>query len=319
VATLAAEGFTPRFDDVAPDDAPRIGRLAEELRAETPVDPPWLVPGMIYLGGTTELNGREKSGKGFFESYLLGALERDDPTVLGNSTIGPVRSLIYTEEPVQSLKEKFDLFDLKRAMVVYHWELAHLPWDQVILWLVDNAVRLECKMIFVDNISAATNTQDEAGVELSNKVRPLSAKAKELELAILFDRHQRKAPGKVEDLSRGSTSLAGAVDNIVALQKDGQGRERKLTSWGRLMACNWERQIELTEDWTNYNLLEGDYRQRMLMQQGAWTAKAFAKVINTTEDTAHAYLSEHPLVEKRERAADKGAHLYLVNQPPEIS
>lgn len=297
----------------------KVGRLAQFVRDNVPPDPPWLVPGMIAPGSVTELNGREKSGKGFFENYLIGALEREGETILGPSAHGPARTLIYTEEPEQSLKEKFDLFDISQAMVVYQWELGHLPWTEVVPWLTENAVRLECKLIFIDNISAATQTTDEFGVELANKMRPLASKAKELDLAVLYDRHQRKQGGKVEDLSRGSTSLAGAVDVIVAMQKDGKGRERKLTSWGRLMATNWEKQVELHEDWTGYTLLDGDYRQRRLFERDEWTAREFGQVIQVSDDTARSYLDESPYTTEHPGAGKHGATLYTVIRPPELS
>jgi hypothetical protein len=265
------------------------------------------------------LSGREKAGKGYLEAYLLGCLERGDTTILGPSSVGAQRALIYTEEPVQSLKEKYDLFDVSKAMVVYQWELAHLPWAEVVAWLVENAERLGCGIIMIDNISDATGTSEESGKELANHLRPLSNKAKESGLAILIDHHMRKTGGRIEDLIRGSTAVGALVDVIVGLEKDGRGRERKLTSWGRLWATNWEKQVELSEDKTTYNLLDGDFRQRILVSRDMWTAKDYAKAINATEETAHTYLSEHPLVEKRERAAENGAHLYIVTRPPDLS
>jgi hypothetical protein len=307
---------SPDATEQAPEA--QIGRLAEVLRADTPESPPWLVPNVLALGQITELNGREKAGKGYFESYLLGQLERGESTCFGISDISQARTLIYTEEPVQSLKEKYDLFDLKSAMVVYHWELAHLGWEEVVEWLASNAVRLGCSVIFIDNISAAMHVEDEAGTELQRRFRPLSNKSKEHELAILYDRHHRKAGGNVEDLARGSTGLGGAVDQIIALQKVGKGRERKLTSWGRLMATNWEKQVELSEDFKSYELLAGDYRQRTLFEKPEWTAKEFAASINVHEDTARPYLQDHPNVDHRPRAGKNGADLYIVNKPPEL-
>lgn len=297
-----------------------IGRTARVIRESTPEEPPWLVPGMLALGSVTELNGREKVGKGYFLAYLLGSLERNEATVLGPGPGEPVRTLIFTEEPTQSLKEKFDLFDISDAMVVYQWELAGRPWHEVIEWLVQNAVRLECQLIFIDNISAATGVTDEAGVELARKVEPLGAKAKEHGLAVLYDRHQRKAPGRVEDLSRGSTALAGAVDVIVAMTKgDTRGtRERTLTSWGRLWATNWVKQVELSEDKTVYHALEGDWKERHLFDREEWTAKEFAAVIGATDDTARDFLETHPNVESRRGAGPRGATLYTVSRPPSL-
>jgi hypothetical protein len=297
----------------------KIGRTAKYIREHVPAEPPWLVPGMIALGSTTEFNGREKIGKGYFLHYLVGALEKGESTVLGPAAAEPVRTLIFTEEPEQSLKEKFDLFDISNAMVVYQWELGAKDWLEIVDFLVQSARQIGAQMIYVDNISAATKTQDEAGMELARKMEPLAQKAKEYNLAVLYDRHQRKAAGKVEDAMRGSTALAGAVDIIVAMTRAETGsRERTLTSWGRLWDTNWQKQIELMEDQTGYNVLEGDWRTRILLERDAWTAKEFGARINKTDDTARQYLRDHPNVEVQPGAGQYGADLYVISKPPSL-
>lgn len=307
----------PSPDAVVEAPVAQIGRLARVIRETTPEEPDWLVPGIIAPGQITELNGREKVGKGYLLHYLIAAMEHGEGTFRG-----PTRSattLIYTEEPVQALKEKFDLFDINDAMVVYQWELSHLPWLEVVEWLVQNAVRLGAGVIFIDNVSAATQTQDEAGVELARKIEPLAAKAKEHDLAVLYDRHQRKAQGRIEDVSRGSTSLAGAVDVIVAMQKsDSTTRERTLTSWGRLWGHNWTAQIELTEDHRDYVALEGDYKTRVLLERDEWTAQEYADAIGKSRDTARDYLEQHPNVEKHAGRGKHGADLFRVVRPPSV-
>jgi hypothetical protein len=307
----------------APPEAqpPRVGRTAQEVRDDTPAEPLWLVPGMLARGSVTELNGREKIGKGYWNHYLIGALEHGEATVLGPPPAeGKVRTLIFTEEPVQALKEKFDLFDISNAMVVYHWETAMLglTWEQTAVWLVEQAVKLECALIFVDNISAATGVLDEAGVELARKVEPLTKQAKQHDLAVLYDRHQRKTKGAVEDVSRGGTGLAGAVDVIVAMQKgEGrQSRERQLTSWGRLWASNWTKQVELMEDHSGYVALDGDYRTRILLERDEWTAPDFAKAVGISDDTARTYLENHPNVEESGKLGR--ATRYAVTRPPSL-
>jgi hypothetical protein len=298
--------------DAIDNSAPSIGRTAKTIREETPENPDWLIPGMIALGTTTEVNGREKSGKGYFINYLLGALEREEPTMFGESVLDrPSIAVIYTEEPSQSLKEKFDRFDISYALVIYHWELSGLDWLEVCEYLVTEADRVHADLIFVDNISAATKTEDENGVEMARKVEPLTAKAKEHKLAVLYDRHQRKTDGKVRDKMRGGTALAGAVDVIVAME-EGPERKRKLTSWGRLWSTNWEKDIELTEDHDDY-VEAGDYRESKLRERELWTAKEFAEAVNCTKDTAATYLKNHGAVSLAEGRGANGATLYRVH------
>src|ERR1044072_2336495 len=107
---------------------PTIGRTALALRESTPAEPEWLLPGMLGRGMGTEGNRREKIGKGWFEAYLVGRMERGEDTLFGPSHEGGTRTLLYTEEPEVSLVQKFDSFDIREAFVVYQWELAKLTW-----------------------------------------------------------------------------------------------------------------------------------------------------------------------------------------------
>lgn len=294
-----------------------VGRTFKELRDHEPEKTPWLVPGMLSVGSTTELNGREKAGKGYFVAHLVASLEKDAESVLGTSSVGPVRTMYYTEEPPSALKEKGDRFGIENAFVVYHWELDG-PWFERVPRLVEHALEQKCGMLFVDNISRATGTEDEAGVELARKIEPLAMMARQYELTVLYDRHQRKSGGKTEDLSRGSTALAGSIDNIVAMEKRGRAgsRERKLTSWGRLWESSWEAHVELDEENWTYRKLEGDFKQRLLLERDFWTVKDFAKAIKQSEDSARSYLQESPLVEEDGR--DGKAVVYSVHKPPSL-
>lgn len=309
----------PARDDEVEAVAPTIGRTALELRNSTPPEPDWLIPGMLGLGLTTELNGREKIGKGWFEAYLIGRLEHDEATLFGPGRSGPTRTLYYTEEPETSLVQKFEAFDIRTAFVVYQWELAKLGWQATVDWLIEHALELQTDLVFIDNISKATGTEDEAGVELARKVEPLAAKAKEHHLAVLFDRHQRKTAGKIEDLSRGGTALAGAVDQIVAMTK-GTERERKLDSWGRLWGHLWSKTVELAEDHSDYvDLGEGDWRNARLLERDEWTVAEFAEVLRQSNESARTFLEGSPLVMKR-RTKRGNAHVYDVikETPPAL-
>lgn len=273
-----------------------IGRTARELIESTPEDPDWLIPGLLAPGTVTELNAREKAGKGWFINYLIGALERNERTVFGESRA--TKSLVFTEEPHQPLREKFETFGVNDAYVVFHWEMGQRQWPDTVKWLTEFMSTNDHELLFIDNISAATRTQDEGGVELARKVEPLVMSAKEHNFAVLFDRHQRKAGGKIEDLSRGTTSLAGAVDSIVAMEKD-EGRVRKLSSRGRLFAHNWVKHVELTADHKGYREIIGDLKTQTLFDRQEWTAPEFADAIGRGVDTARDWLNECPYVERQ--------------------
>lgn len=303
---------------VAAAPTPTVGRTARSLRDSTPPEPDWLIPGILGLGMATEINGREKIGKGWFETYLLGRLEHGLETLFGPTTQA-APALIYTEEPEYSLREKMEAFDVEQGFIVYHWELAMLTWTQKVDWLSRAAIEKGARVLFVDNISAATGVEDENGVALARAVEPLTQKAKEHEFALLYDRHQRKSGGQVEDLSRGGTALAGAVDQIVAMQKQ-SGNERRLKSWGRLWGHNWERTVELDEEHRDFaDLGNSDWKLERLQTRTEWTAAEFAEAINASADTARAYLDGSDHVERRHERRGK-AYVYDVKQdtPPSL-
>lgn len=309
-------------DAAAVEAAPTItvGRTARALRDTTQPEPDWLIPGILGLGMCTELNGREKIGKGWFEAYLLGRLEHEAPSFFGPGNVsGPSSALIYTEEPEYSLREKLEAFDIEQAFIIYHWELAMMGWSQKVDWLAKASLDKGAKVLFIDNISSATGVEDENGVALARAVEPLTQKAKEHSIALLYDRHQRKSSGQVEDLSRGGTALAGAVDQIVAMMK-GAGNERKLTSWGRLWHHNWERTIELSEDHKDFeDLGNSDWRLDRLLTRDEWTAAEFGEAISMSADAARIYLEGCEQVERRKERRGR-AFVYDVKRdtPPRL-
>lgn len=313
----------PLIPDAAAVEAaptPTVGRTARSLRDTTPAEPDWLIPGILGLGMATELNGREKIGKGWFETYLLGRLEHGEPTFFGPGKIERATALIYTEEPEYSLREKMEAFDIEQSFIIYHWELAMMTWTQKVDWLAKAAIEKGAQVLFIDNISSATGVDDENGVALARSVEPLTQKAKEFELALLYDRHQRKSGGQVEDLSRGGTALAGAVDQIVAMLK-ADGNERKLKSWGRLWEHNWDRTVELTEDHRDFaDLGTADWRLTRLLERDDWTAAEFGERLKQSVDSARSYLegSEH-VIRRSERRGK--AYVYDVKHdaaPPAL-
>jgi AAA domain len=269
-----------------------------------------------------EAAAREKTGKGTFVMYLLGKLERREPTVFGPAASDKVTALIYTEEPEDSLHDKLKSFGLERATVVFHWELRSLSWKDVAKWLVAKAVRQGHGLLFVDNISRATGTEEEAGTELARKAEQLSDLAQEHGLAVLIDHHHPKSGGKLEDRSRGGTALAGACENNVELERKGdwESRERHLSSRGRVSATIWSTTLELSADGTDYTEATGeDFKVRVLREREKWTAEDFGEAIGRDVSTARKWLNDSPLVSREEgRRGGRGgsaAVIYRVTAP----
>lgn len=230
------------------------GRLASQLLAETPEVPDWLVPGVVARGWTVKVAAREKTGKGTLIFHLMGSLERGESTVFGPAPAAAITSVIYTEEPADSIREKIAHARMDRSRIIYGWELAGQEWKAKANYLVWAARQEGHALLFIDNVSRATGVEEEAGVELARAVEYLSEQAKAADLTVIVDHHHRKAAGKLEDKSRGGTALSGAVENNIEIERvgDWQSRVRKLSSRGRVSATIWERTIALSQDSTGY-------------------------------------------------------------------
>ena len=258
VEPLVAELFWEQVDAMTEqaEEAKRAlpGRTAGELLASSPEEPNWLVPGLLAPGWTIKLAGREKLGKGTLAFYLLGRLERGEPTVFGAEPERPVTALVLSEEPEESVREKLDAFGIRRARIVFGYELAGLPWEEKIEALVQTAVAEGHGIVFVDNISRATGVEDESGPELARAVEKLADRIRAAGLAGIVDHHHKKGEARLEDKSRGNTALAGAMDVNVELERVGgwTSRRRKVSARGRLRSTIWQRGIELSEDGRDY-------------------------------------------------------------------
>lgn len=302
------------------DPSQAIGRSSKDLRASPRGQVDWLVPGFAAVGWTVLVTGREKiSGKGTLITYLLSRLERGEPTVFGSPAIGPVTSLILSEEPWDSLAEKHDAFGMEWSFVVFGWELAKMRWEEKVNWLLTRAIEDGHKVIYLDNISrtAAVTNDDESGTGLARKIEPLATAAQEYGITVVIDHHNRKSGGKVEDTFRGGTALPGAVDNIVSIGREGDwtSRKRKLSSRGRVKATGWVKVIELAEDGTDYLQAEaaGDYTT-ILQERESWTAQAFATATGLGDQRAREILQERGAKSGKVGRAD----VYTINPPPEI-
>jgi hypothetical protein len=242
------------------------GRRASQLVAEQPAEIDWLVPGLLAPGWLVKIAAREKTGKGTFVYYLLGQLERGEPTLFGPGQAGPVSAVILTEEPSESIREKVEAFGLERAQIIFGYEFGGLSWAEKVERLTDAAVIGGHQLVFVDNISRATGVEDENGVELGKAAALLGDAVARNGLAGLIDHHHKKGTGSIEDKSRGGTALPAACDVNVEMFRDGSwtSRRRKLSARGRVSATIWQREIELSEDGDSYREIKsagGDVQQ----------------------------------------------------------
>lgn len=288
----------------APEEAFRpVGRSAADLLSETPVEPDWLIPGVMARGWMVKFAAREKTGKGTLIANLLGKLERGKATVFGESA--RASALIYTEEPAESIREKIEHAGLSTAWIVYGWELASCTtWEAKVDRLLTIASEGDHDVVFVDNISRAAGVEDEAGVELARAAEYLGEQAKALGLSVVIDHHHKKGAGKLDDKSRGGTALAGACDNNIEMVRVGgwDSRVRRLSSRGRLSATIWEQTIALSDDGRDYHSVADSTQPQTLKERdrlrlldnvdAGMTAAEFAETAEIGNNTARRALDD---------------------------
>lgn len=240
---------------------------AADLVERVPVEPDWLVPGLLARGWALMVSAREKTGKGTLIAYLLGALEAGRPTIFGPPASEKMTSLVFTEEPEDSIAEKGRDHSLRDSHYVFAWDLpseirglSHKDrkrWAATVQVLVNTAVAGGHKILFVDNISRAAGIEEEGGVELTRAVEIVAEAGKRAGLTVIVDHHHRKSGGDMRDRSRGGTGAGGAVDVALSMDrgKTAADRKRDLVSVGRMKATVWEMTVELDEDGQDYTLI----------------------------------------------------------------
>jgi len=286
-------------------EASRVGRTAAALRSEVPAELDELVPGLLIRGWAHKFAGREKqAGKGTLVCYLIGRLERGEPTVFGPAPQA-ASAVILTEEPEESIREKLEAFDLRRSRIIYGWELAALPWHEKVQRVVAEALADGHELVYFDNFSRSASIEDESGVELGRAVELLQDACRRARLTLIVDHHHKKGRAVVEDKSRGGTALAGAVDVNVEIERVGgrDSRKRRLTAYGRVRAVNWQREIELAEDGADYvSVATGEPVSAEMQQQwvdtqtlrthGPLTAERFRQLIGRSQGVARRRLND---------------------------
>lgn len=302
-----------RRDEMAEMEVTGEGvELASHMLAQGVPDAQFIVPGLVAREQVTLIAGREKlSGKSTLTAYLMGALERGEETVFGQALGRPVRTVWLTEEPDYSLYEKVERFGLGAGvMIVRNYAVADRPFVEKLALLEDLAKRHKAELVVIDPFSRVAMIEDESGTEPGRRAEEASDFAQRTSLAVVLIHHNRKSSGgAVEDAFRGSTSLTAAMDVICQVdrvRKKGPNI-RRLTTWGRVEASNWTREIEL--DGATYTGGPDEAGGDALLLDGQMTVRDFAAVIAASEKTARRRLNA--MVESGDATVDESQQPFV--------
>lgn len=192
--------------------------------------------GYVEAGAVTIIGAAPKTGKTWLALGLVRAMQ-DSAPFCGVPT-APGRVLYLTEETEAVFAPKLRRFGLERAdLHTIHWPAV---WTETTTWpalareIERQARKRKVKLIVVDTLdkwvpgAEATDTAAAAGIAPMKRWAAAG-------LAVLIVHHNRKSGGTHGAGLRGSSALAGAVDELLDLQRDPFSEDvRVLGATGRL-------------------------------------------------------------------------------------
>jgi AAA domain len=236
---------------------------AKELSESRPEPVEWVCKPWLAREAITVLDGAPKSaGKTTFALAMCAAILKgeeflDEPTTK--------TAIVYlTEESRTSFMaalrragiadaSDFHVLLWRETHQVHDQGSEHSAWEQVMDDAVRYAKQVGAKLLVVDTFAQfakLTGDKENSAGEVLKAMRPLQ-KARDEDLAVLVNRHDRKGGGSVGESGRGSSALSGAVDIILQL-KSPEGRptdtHRKIDSLSRFDETPSQMTIALTED-----------------------------------------------------------------------
>lgn len=196
---------------------------AQELAEQTPEATAWVVPGLVAVGGITEVDGGPKtSGKTTFLLALVAAV-LDGRDFLGQPT--QATGVVYlSEQTTHTLRPPLARAGLlgRDDLVIVPWHAnRRLPYPEVVRQAVALCLDRGWRLLIVDTLSQwaglSGESENQSGAALA-AMQPLQDAAGR-GLAVAVARHDRKGGGAVGESARGSNAFTGAVDVVLQLAR----------------------------------------------------------------------------------------------------
>jgi hypothetical protein len=198
----------------------------KELKTVIETEPKWLWDGVLPEGGLSLLLAKPKVGKTIF-AFNLALWVAKGGSFLGKD-IAP-GNVIYLalEENVGEVKKNMIAFDKT------HGENDEFDFDchfgiapsDAIKKLEKAMVEKKPKLVVVDILQKFVRVKKiEDYAEVITALEPVMDIARRLDCHILLTHHAPKNERELIDSALGSTGLAGSVDTVFLIKKDGKGR-----------------------------------------------------------------------------------------------
>lgn len=232
-----------------------IWKLSELWKNESIMrPPPHVVPRFGWVGRSTLLAAREKSGKSTLIGFIASRVSKGEQFLNEYCPLGDVL-IVGLEEYLGDVARRLRHFgaDGDRVVLMNGFLGEHPSRAAEIEAAVHS---LMPTLVVVDSLVAFANDRgiDENDAAMASVVQPLTDMAHATGTALVIVHHANKAHGK----ARGSTAIMGATDVVIeffAPDEDADPTRRRVRSVGRVPLI---RQYDLDFDGDSYRLLDGD-------------------------------------------------------------
>lgn len=234
--------------------APIRFRTAAELARQAPEATEFVLTGYAAIGCITDITGAPKrSGKTTFLAHAASAI------LNGHSFLGlPTRQspvVWLTEEGAATFLEPLRATGILGREDFYFaswFETRETPWPDLMAQATAKCLEVGAGLLVVDTLPQFAglrgDSENNAGDALK-AVEPLRVAA-EAGIAVVVNRHDRKAGGDIGDSARGSSAFGGACDIMVSIRRCEGGSKptlRLIQGLSRFPQTLESQIVELTE------------------------------------------------------------------------
>jgi hypothetical protein len=213
----------------------------------------WVWSEYLARGTVAELDGKVKlAGKTTFCQHLARSIADGEKFLERPTLRGAV--VYLTEEGGDSFEASMEANGLG-GCPDFHYaskrEQIGVSWEQLVESARQTIIETESVLLIVDTLGKLAGFKDDdenSAGKVMTALTPLQALAEQLNVAVLVTRHDRRAGGDVSESGRGSTAIAGDMDQILQLSRfggNGHDSERRLKALGRIVETPEELLIEL--------------------------------------------------------------------------
>lgn len=213
----------------------------EELLNSPEEEQDFLVEDLLISGGTSIFGGKPKVGKTTLVRYLALCISQGAPFLGKKVKKGSVIYLAL-EEKASEIKKHFESMGADGSeQILFHASSA--PFKGALDQLRELISKHQPSLVIVDTLFRLIRVEDANNyASMSNELEPLLHMARETGTHILLVHHEKKGGGEGSENLLGSSAIAGMVDAIISIRREGtsrsiQSEQRYGTDIPKTMLC----------------------------------------------------------------------------------